>query len=339
MSRETVSILGGGSWGTTLAHLFALNGHDVLLWARRQEQVTQLNDAHTNERYLPGFTLHEGVRGTHRLDAAMSHSPFVVVAVPSHALRELAFEMGQYASGDQILVSATKGLEKDTFSRMTEVLREETCCKKVGSLSGPNLAREIMAGQPAATVIASRYHEVIEEGARLLASSMFKVYGNDDVVGVELCGALKNIMAIASGVSAGLGLGDNSQAMLITRGLAEIRRVGEAAGANSLTFSGLAGVGDLMATCASSLSRNHQVGFRLGKGESLGHILDTMIQVAEGVNTARVAKAYSELLRVEMPITTGVCQLLFEGISPQAVIRELMTRRSTYEIDATPIHK
>lgn len=337
-ARETVTVLGGGSWGTTLAHLFAQNGHDVLLWVRRGEQVRQINGEQRNERYLPGYAIHEGVSATDDLERAMRHSRMIVVVVPSHALRDVANEMGQFATGDQLLISATKGLEKASFKRMTQLLAEETCCKKIGALSGPNLAREIMAGQPAATVIASRYREVVEEGARLLATPMFRVYGNGDVPGVEMCGALKNIIAIASGVAAGLGLGDNSQAMLITRGLAEIRRIGEAVGATALTFSGLAGIGDLMATCGSSLSRNHQVGFRLAKGETLSHILETMVQVAEGVNTAEVALGYAQRIGVEMPITSGVCNLLFQDQSPQDVIRELMTRRSTYEIDATPIH-
>lgn len=337
-ARETVTVVGGGSWGTTLAHLFAQNDHDVLLWVRRADQVRQINEEHRNERYLPGYAIHPGVSATEDLERAMRHSRVVVVVVPSHALRSVASEMGRHATGDQLLISATKGLERDSFKRMTQLLAEETCCKKLGVLSGPNLAREIMAGQPAATVIASRYREVVAEGARLLATPMFRVYGNDDVPGVEMCGALKNIIAIASGVAAGLGLGDNSQSMLMTRGLAEIRRIGEAVGATPLTFSGLAGIGDLMATCASSLSRNHQVGFRLAKGESLPHILETMVQVAEGVNTAEIAQAYARRLGVEMPITAGVCQLLFEGMSPQDAIRELMNRRSTYEIDATPIH-
>jgi glycerol-3-phosphate dehydrogenase (NAD(P)+) len=336
--RETVTVLGGGSWGATLAHLFACNGHDVLLWVRRKDQVRQINEEHRNEKYLPGYELHTGVRGTWDLEESMRHSKLIIVAVPSHALRQVAYEAGAFASGDQILISATKGLERESYKRMSQILHEETCCKKIGALSGPNLAREIMAGQPAATVIASRFKEVVSEGARLLASSRFKVYGNRDVAGVELSGALKNIIAIASGVAAGLGLGDNSQAMLITRGLAEIRRMGEAAGADPLTFGGLAGVGDLMATCASSLSRNHQVGFRLAQGETLEHILDTMVMVAEGVNTALVAKDYARRVGVEMPITLGVCQLLYDGVSCQDVIHELMTRRSTYEIDATPIH-
>lgn len=336
--RETVSVLGGGSWGTTLAHLFAQNGHDVLLWVRRTEQVRQLNEEHRNERYLPGFAVHPGVAATDDLERAMRHARLITVVVPSHSLRDVANEMGRYATGDQLLLSATKGLERESFKRMSQVLAEETCCKKIGALSGPNLAREIMAGQPAATVIASRYREIVSEGARLLATPMFRVYGNDDVPGVEMSGALKNIIAIAAGVAAGLDLGDNSKSMLITRGLAEIRRMGEAIGATPLTFAGLAGIGDLMATCASALSRNHQVGFRLARGETLAHILDTMVQVAEGVNTAEVTLAYARRIRVEMPICEGVNQILFDETPPMDVIRALMNRRSTYEIDATPIH-
>jgi glycerol-3-phosphate dehydrogenase (NAD(P)+) len=332
-----IGVVGGGSWGTTLAHLLALNGHDVLIWVRRKGQATEINKKHTNERYLPGYPIDPRVKATNRLADIPHRCRTVLMAVPSNVLREVAFKIGDHLRGDQILVSATKGLEEGTFLRMTEILKAETCCKKIGALSGPNLAREIMDGQPAATVVASRFDEVVETIDGLLNSSRLRVYGNRDVIGVEMVGALKNILAIATGVATGMGLGDNAKAFLLTRGLAEISRLGVAAGADPLTIVGLSGVGDMIATCTSPLSRNHQVGRRLGEGESLPDILDSMVMVAEGVHTARVAHAYAQRLAIEMPITRGVFQLLHENRAPQEVLEELMGRPSTYEIDGTPI--
>jgi len=332
-----VAVVGGGSWGTTLAHLFAINGTEVLLWVRRKELAKQINSKHLNQKYLPDYLIQPNVRATTDLEEVARRSPYIVIAVPSKYLRSTAYDLGEYLRGDQILVTATKGLEDETFFRMSEVLREETCCKKIGALSGPNLAREIMAGHPAATVIASHYEEVIRRGADLLASSVMRVYGNSDVVGVELAGALKNILAIATGVATGIQVGDNAKAFLLTRGLAEISRLGVAAGADPLTFVGLSGVGDMIATCSSPLSRNHQVGRRLGEGETLTDILESMVEVAEGVHTTLVARAFAQRHGVEMPITEGVYKLLYEEVSPQSVVEELMGRRSTYEINGKPI--
>ena len=332
-----VGVVGGGRWGTPLAHLLALNGNDVLLWVRRKGQATEINKKHTNERYLPGHAIDPRVKATNRLEDIPHRCRAIVMAVPSSVLRDVAFRVGDHLRGDQILVSATKGLEDESFLRMTEILGAETCCKKIGALSGPNLARELMDGQPAATVVASRFAEVVETMDGLLSSSRMRVYGNRDVIGVELMGALKNILAIGTGVATGMGLGDNAKSFLLTRGLAEISRLGVAAGADPLTAVGLSGVGDMIATCTSPLSRNHQVGRRLGEGETLTEILDSMVMVAEGVHTARVAHAYAAKLGIEMPITRGVFQLLHEERAPQDVLEELMGRPSNYEIDGTPI--
>jgi glycerol-3-phosphate dehydrogenase (NAD(P)+) len=332
-----IGVVGGGSWGTTLAHLLARNGNDVLLWVRRKGQATEINKKHTNERYLPGYTLDPRIRATTRLEDIPYRCQAILMAVPSSVLREVAFRVGDHLRGDQILVSATKGLEDETFYRMSEVLQQETCCKKIGALSGPNLAREIMDGQPAATVVASRFDEVVETIDGLLSSPRMRVYGNKDIVGVELVGALKNILAIATGVATGMGLGDNAKAFLLTRGLAEISRLGVAAGADPLTIVGLSGVGDMIATCSSPLSRNHQVGRRLGEGETLPDILDSMVMVAEGVHTARVAHSYAATLGIDMPITRGVFQLLHQGRAAHEVLEDLMGRPSNYEIDGTPI--
>lgn len=333
----SVCVVGGGSWGTTLAHLFALNGNDVLLHVRREDHAEEINRQRTNARYLPGYAIHERVTATTDLREIALASDYIVIVVPSSAIRKTAFELGNHLRGDHILLSATKGLEADSFKRITEILREETCCKKVGALSGPNLARELMDGQPAATVIASSYREVVSRGAHLLTSKWMRVYGSADVVGVELAGALKNILAIASGVATGLGMGDNAKGTLITRGLAEISRLGVAAGATPLTFKGLAGVGDVVATCSSPLSRNFRVGLGLAEGRALSEVLASMVEVAEGVNTTRVARAYARKLGVEMPITEALYRVLNEQASPRDMVHELMTRQVIYETDGTPI--
>jgi glycerol-3-phosphate dehydrogenase (NAD(P)+) len=336
-ARHHVGVVGGGSWGTTLAHLFADNGNSVHLWVRREEQAREINRDHTNQRYLPGYVLSSRVRATTDLEEVARRCPYIVVAVPSHSIRETAFALGDFVQGDQILVSATKGLEHGTFLRMTEVLKEETCCRKVGALSGPNLAREIMDGSPTGTVIASSYREVVATGAQLLNSKVLRVYGSPDVVGVELAGALKNILAIATGIAKGLGVGDNAVGMLLTRGLAEMSRLGDKAGANPLTFKGLAGIGDIIATCMSPLSRNHRVGLGLAQGKALPAILDEMGQVAEGVKTTEVTCAFARALGVEMPIAQGMYKLLYEGMTPKDAIGELMSRPAIYELDGTPI--
>jgi len=333
---EKVAVLGGGSWGTTLAHLLAQNGHETHLWMRRKEIVDSINEEHENPRYLPGLPLHEGVRATLELEQAVRGTPFIIVAIPSSAFRKVMATASEFLEGDQVLLSATKGFEKESHQRMTEVLRSESCVKKVGALSGPNLAKEVMAGSPAATVIASNYNEVIKLGAQLLHSKRFRVYGNDDVIGAEVGGALKNIIAIASGVCDGLGFGNNTKSLLMTRGLAEISRFGCLQGAQPITFSGLAGIGDLMVTCASPMSRNYRVGNRLGKGETLEAILESMIETAEGVKTTAIALQIAEEIGAALPIAAGVGRLLYEGAKTDEVLAGLMSRSAKYELTGAP---
>jgi len=253
------------------------------------------------------------------------------MAIPSHGFRAVLTHAADYLQGDQVVLSATKGFEESTGLRMTEVLRDESCVRKVGAISGPNLAREIVAGQPAATVVASRYEEVIQRGARLLHGPGFRVYGNRDVVGCEVGGALKNIVAIASGVSHGLGFGANTKSLLMTRGLAEIARFGTLMGAEAETFAGLAGMGDLIVTCSSELSRNFRVGLGLASGKSVDEVLGGMVEVAEGVRTTRVALVIAERLGASLPIAEGVARLLYDGASTKEVLVELMTRRAKFE--------
>ncbi|MBX3466556.1 MAG: NAD(P)-dependent glycerol-3-phosphate dehydrogenase [Planctomycetes bacterium] len=332
--KERVAVVGGGSWGTTLAHLAAMAGdEEVVLWMRDAEAVREVNEARTNRRYLGDVTLAPTVRATTELGDAVPDARLVIVCVPSSAFREVAGQAGEFVTGDQVLLSATKGLEPRTFVRMSQVLAEETCARKVGAISGPNLAKELIAGQPGATVVASRYREAIVVGAQLLHSRVLRVYGNLDVKGVELAGALKNVIAIATGVAHGLGLGVNVRAMLITRGLAEVQRLGVRLGADALTFSGLAGIGDLLATASSELSRNFRVGLGLAQGRALEAVLDELGEVAEGVNTTRVALELARSVDVPLPIIEGVGRLLFQGATPGSVLDDLMTRAARYEID------
>ena len=333
----TVSVLGGGSWGTALAHLMAVSGAKVSLWMRSEARVSEINETHTNARYLPGKRIHDAVVATSDLQHAASFAETIVVAIPSANFRSVAFELGGHVSGDQILVSATKGFEAEHLTRMSEILREETCCRKVGAISGPNLADEVMDNQPTATVIASPYEEVVEKVGLLLAGPTMRVYGNHDLVGAEVHGALKNIIAIAAGVCAGMRLGQNAQAMLLTRGLAEISRFAEALGADRLTALGLAGLGDLVATCASPLSRNNSLGRKLAEGKTLAQAQVDAFKVAEGVNTAYAAHKHAGRLGVDMPITAGVHAILFEDQRPQDVLAQLMTRANRYEHTEVPI--
>ena len=328
-----VAVLGGGSWGTTLAHLAGLNGCETVLWVRRDEVVQEINTENTNSRYLGDAKLSENVRGTASLEEAIVGSSLVICGVPSSAIRTVASDAAAFLTGDQVVLSATKGLEPESFRCMTDVLRAETCVLKLGAVSGPNLAKEIIAGQPSAAAVASRFKEVIRLAARALHGSTFRIYGSDDLHGVELAGALKNVIAIASGMASGMGFGANVRAMIVTRGLAEIQRLGVKLGANPLTFMGLAGVGDLVVTCGSELSRNFRVGKGLATGKTLDEILVELGEVAEGVNTTRVARALAEREGVAMPITEGVAKMLYEGVAVEEVLEDLMTRRARYEID------
>lgn len=336
-ARPRAVVIGGGSWGTALAHLMASGGAEVLLWMRNEERVAEVNSDHTNARYLREHTIHERVVATSDLEACARFAKTLVVAIPSKAFRDIAYQLGEHVTGDQILVSATKGFEAEHLTRMSQVLREETCVRKIGAVSGPNLADEVMAGQPTATVIASPFDEVIETTSKLLSGPTLRVYGNYDLVGVEIFGALKNITAIAAGAAAGLGFGANSLSMLLTRALAEITRFAEALGAHRLTGLGLAGIGDLIATCTSPLSRNNTLGRKLAEGLSLDDALATMHKVAEGVNTTYAACLHAGRLKVDMPIAAGVRRVLFDGATVQDALGTLMSRANRYEHSERPI--
>ncbi len=320
-------VVGGGSFGTTLAALLAENKKRVKVWARRSEQVKEINSTHTNTRYLPGFKLPASLKATADLESAVRAAAVVIMVVPSNSFREVANEVGDFIRGDQVLVHATKGLEKGTYARMSEILREETCSLKIGVISGPNLAVEIMKGYPAGAVIASHYSEVIGSVQQLFAGSRMRMYGGKDVTGTELGGAFKNVIALATGVSDGMGFGDNSKALLMTRGLSEMVRFGVALGGNILTFGGLAGIGDLMATCASPLSRNYRVGLGLAAGEKLDSVIKRLGQVAEGVPTTAAVHDQANQLGIsdDLPIVEEVYGILYEGRSTPQALKNLMS--------------
>jgi glycerol-3-phosphate dehydrogenase (NAD(P)+) len=248
----------------------------------------------------------------------------ILLVVPSHGLRELAYELGDFVTGEHVVVHATKGIEQQSFKRMSEILLEETCLRKIGVLSGPNLARELAARHPTGTLVASRFDEVFRRSHAALHNDYFRVYWGHDVIGAEVGGAFKNIVALAAGVAAGLGLGENTKALLLTRGMSEMARLGASMGADVLTFGGMAGFGDLIATCSSSLSRNHQVGARLAKGESLEAIQHDMRMVAEGVKTTRAVYAYASKKGLDLPIVRAVYHLLYENGDVPTLLKDLM---------------
>ena len=329
----SVCLLGSGNWGTTLSHLMASNGHNVTLWCRSSAVRDEINRKHTNRRYTEGFPIHKKVRASNDLHECVESADTIVHVIPSKAFREVSRNISGLLRPSQIIVHATKGLEQDTQRRMTEVLREETCVRQIGVLSGPNIAREILSDKPAGTVIATRFPRVVDEAQRLFAGPRFRVYDNRDVIGVEMGGALKNIIAIAGGVIAALDLGENARSLLITRGLGEITRIGMSFGAKAATFMGLAGLGDLMVTCASPHSRNHRLGRAMAAGAGLEEALDTLGMVAEGVNTSRVAYEIATERGVYAPVVEAVYQMVHEDRAPADVARELMLMKARPDID------
>lgn len=331
--KPAVSVIGGGSWGTTIAHLIGLVGHDVLLWCRSAEKTDEINTKRTNSKYLGEVSLSPQIRATADLAEAVRDVQTVFVVVPSKAFRQTARAIGEICTPDQYLVHATKGLEPKSYKRMSEILLQETCVRQIGVLSGPNIAPELCAGKPAGTVIASRYPRLAKKVQELLASEILRVYANDDVLGVELGGTLKNIVAIGAGMATQMELGENAKALLITRGLSEISRLGVALGANPLTFAGLAGIGDLIVTCSSPFSRNHRVGRRLAQGDALEEIINSLGMVAEGVTATRVAWEIARELKLETPLLDGIFRVLYEGMHPQTALLELMRIASMQDID------
>ncbi|WP_210395447.1 NAD(P)H-dependent glycerol-3-phosphate dehydrogenase [Motiliproteus sediminis] len=319
----TISVLGGGSFGTALANIAAENGHQVYQWMRSAEQAESMRRTRENSRYLPGCQLHPGLHPV----VDFSHlgcSDLVFVAIPSKNFRKVVHSVRTHLQPGQMLISTTKGIEGASFKLMSDILRDEVPDASVGVLSGPNLAKEIGTRQLAATVIASDDPKLCEQVQRALHGDYFRVYAGTDTYGVELGGALKNIYAIAAGLSAAMGMGENTRSMLMTRSLAEMSRFAVELGADPLTFLGLAGVGDLIVTCMSPLSRNYRVGFALGEGKDLETIVTDLGEVAEGVNTLKYVKARADELNVYMPLVQGLYRVVYGHEPVRKVIGELM---------------
>lgn len=328
-----VRVIGAGSWGTAVAAMTA-HATDTLLWARRGTLAAEINETHTNAAYLGDLPLPADLRATSDLSAAVAEAEVLVMAVPSHGYREVLAAVAAEVPHDVPIVSLSKGIEESTLMRMTEVTADVLPNHDrsiIGALTGPNLAKEIVQGQPAATVIAIQDEATASMLQQLYMAPRFRVYTIADVIGAESAGAVKNVMAIAAGMAVGKGFGDNTLATLITRSLVEMTRLGVAMGGDQRTFMGLAGVGDLVATCNSTQSRNHKVGVGLGRGRSLDEIVSEMNMVAEGVKSTRGVLALADRHGVEMPIAQQVGRVLYDGVDPADALHELMTREAKRE--------
>ncbi len=332
---EKIAVLGAGSWATALAVLLSKKVRQVELWARRQELAEEINSGE-NARYLPGVILPENVAAKRDLETILADAQAVIFAVPSHAFREVLRRALPCLPRRALVVNVAKGLEEDTLFRLSEVFLEEAGPERARFyvvLSGPSHAEEVGRGMPTAVVCAGFSPEAARDAQNLFLTESFRVYTSPDVKGVELGGALKNVIALGTGIADGLGFGDNTKAALMTRGLAEIARLGSVMGANPGTFAGLAGVGDLIVTCTSMHSRNRRAGIEIGKGRSLEEALAAVKMVVEGVRTARAARRLALRYKVEMPITEQIYQVLFAGLSPRSAVVNLMTRDPRCELE------
>ena len=331
----TIGIIGSGSWGTALSLILLRNNQDVVLYGRNPERIEEIRKTRYNLKYLPGIRLPDQLHLTDNLEEAVRNKDLIILAVPSHVYRQTAQEVAAALPGSETatLLSVTKGIENETLMRMEEITAEvfNDRTYHFGCLSGPSHAEEVARNIPTAIVVASRNEQVARSIQKLFMSPSFRVYSHHDVTGVELGGALKNVIALAAGICDGVGFGDNTKAALMTRGLAEITRLGVAMGAEAMTFAGLSGMGDLIVTCMSRYSRNRYVGEQIGQGKSLHLVLNQMVMVAEGVRTTRSAYALAQRYGIEMPITEKVYRVLFEKESPREAVSALMTREAKEE--------
>lgn len=331
-----IGVVGAGSWGTALANLLAQKGFPVDLWVFEKEVEEQIRDRRENDVFLPGICLSDNLAPSNDIARVVSDKDFLITVVPSHLVRTVAGEMAPHVSPDTVVVSASKGIENQTHLTMTQVLREmmpALAPDNITVLSGPSFAREVATNVPTAVTVAGRDPEAAMRVQHIFATPYFRVYTSDDPVGVELGGAVKNVIAIAAGIIDGLNLGLNTRAALITRGQTEIRRLGLELGANPRTFTGLAGIGDLILTCTGDLSRNHTVGKQIGMGKSLKTILSEMRMVAEGVKTSKSVYNLARKLKVEMPISSEIYQVLYNDVPPKEAVFRLMTRDLKEELD------
>jgi glycerol-3-phosphate dehydrogenase (NAD(P)+) len=333
--NHTIAVIGAGSWGTTLAQLLAEKGKDVRLWVREADVCADLRRDRINHTFLPGIRLSSRLTFTQEFPEALADAGLILMAVPSHGFRQSLCALKPHYPPGAVLLSATKGMEVDSLLTMEGVAREEMgAAIPYAVLAGPSFAREVAQKQPTAVTVASRQREIAQAIQRLFSAPYFRVYTSLDITGAELGGALKNIFAIGTGILVGMGMGDNPRAALITRGLAEMVRLGSRLGANPMTLTGLAGLGDLILTCTGSQSRNFQVGVKLGQDIPLDQILDGMAMVAEGVKTSRAVHLLASRLGVEMPLVTAIYKILYAGLAPREAIKKLMARELKDEMEA-----
>jgi glycerol-3-phosphate dehydrogenase (NAD(P)+) len=333
MTEPRVAVIGAGSWGTAFATITAEKGIDTVLWARRRELAEAISDRHENAEYLAGIELPGSLEATTDLEETVARATCVVMAIPSQSFRSIFVRVMPVLAADVPVVSLAKGIEETTSLRMTEVMHQEGLHADLACvLTGPNLAKEIARHAPAATVVACPDEDRANELQALFMAPTFRVYTNPDVIGCEMAGAMKNVIAIAAGIADGMGFGDNAKASLLTRGLAELARLGARLGGNPLTFAGLAGMGDLIATCVSALSRNRYVGEELGKGRKLDDIIADMNMVAEGVKSSRPLCALARANDVDVPIAESVVKVLYEDTTPAEMVTSLMLRQAKPEI-------
>jgi glycerol-3-phosphate dehydrogenase (NAD(P)+) len=333
--KYNIGVLGGGSWGTALTLHLARKGHIVSIWVYEIDLAEEMSKTRINRIFLPGHNLPDNVIVTNDIKSVSENKDIVCCMGPSHIFRKVIEQAYPYIDKRSFLVSAAKGIENDTLLRMTEILKKifpSSLHNRICAISGPNFAKEVANRLPAATVIASNDRSSAEYLQKVFNTDEFRTYVNNDVIGVEIAGALKNIIAIATGISDGIGFGYNARAALITRGLTEITRLGVAMGSNPLTFAGLAGMGDLVLTCSSNLSRNYRIGFDLGKGKKLEEILSKMVMVAEGIHTCKSAVMLARKYNVDVPIINTVYQILYEAKNPVIGAKELMTRELKDEL-------
>jgi glycerol-3-phosphate dehydrogenase (NAD(P)+) len=331
-----ISIIGAGSFGTAMARSLSLTGHTISIWARELEIVTSINANRRNSNYLSDIHLPDNITAYSSIKEAMKEADLIVLAVPSHVFRSVAESLVPFLHERQYVVSLTKGIENATYLTMSQVLAEVTAevlpDEHIGVLSGPSHAEEIAKDLPTTAVASANSKKASKIIQEVFHSSTLRIYLNQDIVGVEIAGSVKNIMAIAAGIIEGAKIGDNAKAALITRGLHEMKRLGMRLGAFQETFSGLAGIGDLVVTCCSSHSRNRSVGFRIGQGEKLNDIIESMNMVAEGVKTTKSVHGLAQQMGIEMPITNAVYSILFEDMNPREALNQLMTRLPKDEI-------
>ncbi len=333
VKQHKVAVLGGGSFGTAIANIAAENGFDVSLWLRDEARASEINTVHENRRYLPGYALSPRLKAVTQLEQALLGAEVVFFSIPSKSFRSVVLQCKPLLEDKQWVVSTTKGIENESFKLMSEILAEEFPNHAIGVLSGPNLAKEIARHCLTATVIASAHEGLRTRVQEILGCGYFRVYANLDAYGVELAGALKNIYAIISGLADALKMGENTKSMLITRSLAEMSRFAVSLGANPMTFLGLAGVGDLIVTCSSPLSRNYRVGFALGEGRDLDDAIDELGEVAEGVNTLQIVKEKAEAMGIYMPLVKGLYAIIFERKSVSDVVSQLMLAQQSTDVE------